>query len=382
MFTHRLLSAIVLLVATVPESQACTFCSGPIRSQPTLRMRYAAAKVVALGTLKNPRFDPNTDRGFTDFQFGTVLKDDPARKNAKSLTLPQYLPVIGDTPPDYLLFSDAVDGKLEPQPGLASRPAVVEYLRAAAALDPKEPAKALAFFFRHLDSADAAVSGDAFLEFARASDAEILQAAGAFDSAKVRKLIADPDSPVERLGVYAFLLGSCGKRDDAAFLAALLKQNPLPERTASAFGGLLAGYILVDAKEGWPLAASILADERRGISLRLSVIGTVRFFQATRGADCRAEVLRCFAALLPCGDLADQAVDDLRRWGWWDLTTDVLAQYAKPTHAAPLVKRGLVRYALQCPKDEAKTFVAGLREKDPKLVKDVEDGLARFAPKK
>jgi hypothetical protein len=379
---HRVLLALAALLGSLPDSQACTFCSGPIRSQPTLRMRYAAAKLVIQGTLRNPRFDPNTDRGFTDFHFGTVLKDDPARKNTTSLTLPQYLPVIGGTPPDYLVFCDAIDGKLEPQPGLASRPAVVEYLKAAASLDPKNTAKALAFFFSHLDSADATVSADAFLEFARASDTDILQAAAAFDPAVVRKLIANPETPLERLGVYAFLLGACGKAEDAAFLGTMLKQEPLPERTASAFGGLLAGFILLDAKGGWPLAASILADENRGISVRLSVIGTVRFFQATRGAECRADVLKCCAAILPAGDLADQAVDDLRRWGWWDLTKDVLAQYGKPTHSAPLVKRGLVRYALQCPDAEAKAFIAALREKEPKLVKDVEDGLARFAPKK
>ena len=49
--------------------------------------------------------------------------------------------------------------------------------------------------------------------------------------------------------------------------------------------------------------------------------------------------------------LADQAIEDLRRWGYWDLTTDVLAQYSKPTHAAPIVRRSIVRYALR-PGDE------------------------------
>src|SRR6185436_15544687 len=122
----------------------------------------------------------------------------------------------------------------------------------------------------------------------------------------------------------------------AAFLAALLKQSPLPERTGSAFGGLLAGYIMLDPKNGWPFTAAILADERQGIALRLSCIGTVRFFQATRGVECKAEVLKCCTALLPVGDLADQAIEDLRRWGWWDLTKDVLAQFGKPTHSAPI----------------------------------------------
>jgi hypothetical protein len=369
-----LLAAAFLLLAA--EAKACTFCNGSLRSQATLRMRYAAAKIVAQGTLKNPRFDPATDRGYTDFHFGTVLKDDPARKNAKSLTLPQYLPVIGDTPPDYVLFCDVVDGKLQPQPGLAVRPAVVEYLNAAAALDPKDPAKSLAFFFKHLDSADAAISADAFLEFARASDAEILKAAAGFDAAKIRKLIAAADSPVERLGVYAFLLGVCGTKDDAAFLAGLLSQSPLPERTTSAFGGLLAGWILLDPKAGWSFAESTLANERNGFAVRFAALGTVRFFQATRAAECKTEVLRCCAALLPSGELADQAVEDLRRWGWWDLTKDVLAQAEKPTHQAPITKRSFIRYAVTCPNPEAKVYLEAARRNDPKLVERMEESLA------
>lgn len=378
----RCLLALLSFLLATPDAPACTFCSGPIRSQPTLRMRYAAAKIVAHGVLKNPRFDPRTDRGYTDFQFTTILKDDPARKEQKSLTIPQYLPVIGETPPDYLLFCDVVEGKLEVQPGLSSRPAVVEYLKSAATIDDADPAKKLGFFFKHLDSADAAVAADAFLEFARASDIEILKASEQLDASKVRKLIADPNSPVERLGVYAFLLGVCGKQGDAEFLASLLKQNPLPERTSAAFGGLLAGYVMLAPKEGWPLTASILADEKRGYAERLSALGTVRFFQVTRTAESKPEVLRCCAALLPHGDLADQAIEDLRRWGYWDLTKDVLGQFGKPTHGAPIVKRSIVRYALTCPDDEAKAFVAVLRQTDPKLVRDLEEMLARFPPPK
>ncbi len=106
----------------------------------------------------------------------------------------------------------------------------------------------------------------------------------------------------------------------------------------------------------------------------------MRFFQATRGSDCKAEVLKCCAALLPDGDLADQAVEDLRRWGWWDLSADVFAQFAKPTHAAPIVRRGIVRYALCCPSGDAKAFVATARQTDPKLVAGVEETLKLYDP--
>jgi hypothetical protein len=272
------------------------------------------------------------------------------------------------------------NGGLDPSYGVPAPAAVVEYVKAAAALDDSDPAKRLGFFFRHLSSADPTIAADAFAEFARAPDAEILKAAPGFDPAAVRKLIADPDTPVERLGVFAFLLGACGGPADAAFLAGMLRQSPLPERASAAFGGLLAGYILLAPKDGWAFAAAALADEKRPYSERLSAIGTVRFLQSTRGAECRAEVLRCCAALLPHGDLADQAIEDLRRWGWWDLTADVLAQFGKPSHAAPLVRRCIVRYAITCPKDEAKQFLAAVRRSDPKLVKDVEDAMALYDP--
>src|SRR5205823_5468082 len=108
------------------------------------------------------------------------------------------------------------------------------------------------------------------------------------DPVKLRKLIADANTPPERLGVFAFLLGVSGGPADAAFLAGMLGERPMSERTSGAYGGLLAGYVLLAPKDGWALTAAILADEKQSYSLRLSAIGTVRCFQATRGPDCKA----------------------------------------------------------------------------------------------
>ncbi len=378
----RLVAVVVALLLAAEPARACTFCGGELRSRQTLRLHYASAKAVLHGQLKNPRFDPKTDDGFTDLHVGTALKDDAARGGQAVLTLRSYLPVIGNTPPDYLVFCGVANGKLDATFGVPATAAVVEYLKGTAKLDDTDPAAKLGFFFKHLDSADATVAADAFFEFARAADAEIVKAAKQFDPSKVRKLIADPNTPPERLGVFAFLLGVSGGPADAAFLAGLLRENPLTERTSGAFGGLLAGFILLAPKDGWAFAAAVLASDKQPYSVRLSALGTVRFFQANRGADCKAEVLKCCAALLPHGDLADQAVEDLRRWGYWDLTADVLSQFSKPSHAAPIVRRCIVRYALCCPDESAKKFVAAVRQSDPKLVRVVEEQLELFAPKK
>jgi hypothetical protein len=368
-------------VASTPVL-ACTFCDGNLRAKQTLRMHFAQAKAVLYGQLKNPRFDRQTDEGFTDLQIASVMKDDAARGGRAVIVLRTYLPVVGNTPPDYLVFCNVANGALEPTYGIPATSAIVAYLKDAAKLDDADPAARLAFFFKHLDSPDATIAADAFHEFARAQDADILKAAKHIDPAKIRKLIADASTPVERLGVFAFLLGVSGGPADAAFLGRMLSEDPLSERATAAFGGLLAGYILLAPKEGWTFAAAVLADSKRPYSIRLSAIGTVRFLQATRTAECKAEVLKCCAVLLPHGDLADQAIEDLRRWGYWDLTSDVLAQFGKPTHSAPIVRRAILRYALSAPGDEARRFVAAVRLSDPKLVKSVEEMLELYKPVK
>lgn len=378
----RAIPAVAVLLLAAANLAACTFCGDGLRTRQTLRMHYSGAKAVLHGQLKNPRFDPKTDAGFTDLQITTVLKDDPARGGRPVLTLPRYLPVVGNTPPDYLMFCEVANGSLDPTYGIPASPAIVSYLNAAVKLDPADPVAKLGFFFKHLEAADPIVAADAFAEFARASDAEILKARAVINPVTVRRLIADPNTPVERLGVLAFLLGVSGGKDDAAFLGTMLAAHPLPERSTAAFGGLLAGYILLEPKAGWDVAATVLADTRRSYAERLSALGTVRFFQATRSAEFKPQVLGCCAALLPHGDLADQAVEDLRRWGWWELTPQVLAQFGKPTHAAPIVRRAIVRYAITCPHNDAKAFLAATRRTDPKLVRAVEEQMTLYDPVK
>jgi hypothetical protein len=369
--------AAIALIAT-PHAEACTFCGDNIRTKPTLRMQFAQAKAVLYGTLKNPRFDAKTDEGFTDLHLSAALKDDPARGNQNVLVLKAYLPVIGDTPAEYLAFCGVANGKLDATFGVPATAAVVEYLKGVNKIDATDCAACLAYFFKHLASTDATVATDAFVEFARATDADIAKAAKHFDPAVLRKLIADEKTPPERIAVFAYVLGVCGGPADAAFLGAMLKQSPLPERVRDSFGGLLAGYVLLAPKEGWVFTTAILGDDKQSFAVRLSAIGTVRFFQATRSAACKPEVLKCCAALLPHGDFADQAIEDLRRWGYWDLSNDVFAQFAKPTHSAPIVRRCIVRYALSCPNDDAKRFVTALKQTDPKLVAAVEEQLKLF----
>src|SRR6478609_3674022 len=113
------LLAVALLAA--PPARACTFCGGELRSKQTLRMHYAAAKAVLHGQLKNPRFDKD-DNGFTDLHVTSVLKDDPARGGRAVVVLRTYFPVVGNTPPDYLVFCTIASGSLDPTFGIPASP--------------------------------------------------------------------------------------------------------------------------------------------------------------------------------------------------------------------------------------------------------------------
>jgi hypothetical protein len=325
--------------------------------------------------MANPRLGAGGDSGTTDLHIVSVVKSDPFLGDKKVVELPRYVPVTdAKDPPKFLVFCDVTSGKLDPYRGVSLKSAaVVNYLKGALALDPKDRARSLAYYFRYLDDADAIVANDAYLEFAKATDQEIGLVARKLSPDKLRRLIEDPALPPERLGLYAFLMGACGGDKEADLLRSLI-QN-LSDRTRPALDGLLGGYIQVRPREGWELALSILHDTKRSFVERYAVLRTLSFYYNWKPDDSRRQVLRGLGIALAQGDIADVAIEDLRRWKLWDLTNDVLAQFGKESHAAPIVRRGIVRYAVSCPRNEAIRFVDELRKKDPELVKDVEESL-------
>lgn len=360
--------AILVLSAT---ADACTFCSGGAAGQSTLREQFHAAGRVLVGTLQNPKADASGIAGTTEFRVEESLKPGVA-EGPKTIVLKRYYPDAAQNPPRLVLFFPA--NRDEPTAGLPATPAAVDYLKAAAKFDAKNPAARLAFAFKHLDHADPTANADAFLEFAKASDAEILTAKSSLDPAKLAAWLADPKLPAERIGVYALLLGLCGRKADAAVLDALLTATPRPERVSGNLGGILAGYALLDADGGWKRIAAAVSSGRPPHE-ELAAIGTIRFFQATR-PEAKPQILAAYKPIVRGGSLADLAIDDLRRWGWWDLSEDAFAAYSAAS--APVLRRGIVRYAIACPTSEAKAFLAGVRAKDPKLVAAVEESVRLY----
>jgi hypothetical protein len=369
--TALILGALGLFLAPPPPAPACSLCGG--LQAPTFRLDAAqpSARMILYGPIRNNGTD-------TELAVEQVLRTDPALGGAKTLDLKRYVPVNDPkNPPHYLVFCD-VDpkGGLDPYRGVPlTGKGASEYVKKVLALDPKDAAARLAFYFDYLENEDKAVAQDAFLEFARATDQEIGQASGKLSAERLRGWLKDEKTPPERLSLYAFLLGGCGGEADASFLRSMLNDDG--ERVVNAYDGFLGGYVQLRPKEGWELAETTLRDGRRPLPVRLAAVRTVRLYHNWKPKETREPVLRCLRGMLAQGELADVAVEDLRRWGVNDLTSDVLALYGKKGYDAPIMQRAIMRYAASREKDDeaARRFMAERRRAEPDLVKEVEESL-------
>lgn len=364
-------AALFLVVCAPSAAWACSYCDPTNQRLQTFRQEARTSKLVVIGTLANPRLVG--DNGATDLVVEHVVKDD-ASLGKKTITLPRWTPVDPKKPPRMLVFFDVYDGKLDPFRGVTLRGTTMPaYLAGALKLDDRDRVTSLLYFARYLDNSDPDVAADAFLEFAKATDQEVGAVGAKLDPARLRKILADPKAPPDRLGLLAFLLGACGTKADADALAAML--DKADERTSPALAGILGGLIELRPEDGWKRALALLEDPKRSYQDKLAVLGTLRFFHAYRPNESKKPILAGMAAVVARGDMADMAVEDLRRWKWWDLTRQVLAQYNKPTHAAPLVKNAILRYALCCPDADAAAFVKAVRAADPEAVRELEEAL-------
>ncbi len=365
------------LLVTVPVSApACSLCGASLRQAPTLRQEAAleTARVIIVGTAENPKLEGNAGR--TDLRIAEVLRSDPALKDKKVIPVKRYLQVDDPkNPPRYLVFCDLYKDEFDPFRGVPLKSAdSLEYVRQVLKLDAKDQTGNLLFFFRYLDNSDPEIARDAFLEFAKATDQEIARVARRLDAAKLRTWLTTRETPAERLSVYALLLGACGGDADARLLKSMLDEAG--ERTVNAYDGFLAGYIHLRPREGWDLAHALLRDSRKPMLIRLAAARTLSYFHGAQPKESRDNVLKCLDAMIAQGELADIAIEDMRRWDIRDRSRDILGLYGKKGFDAPLMKRTIVRYALCCKDDAgAAAFVKARRQEDQELVKGVEEEL-------
>jgi hypothetical protein len=143
---------------------------------------------------------------------------------------------------------------------------------------------------------------------------------------------------------------------------------------------MLAGIIMLQHNDGWKYLAGIMANSEREFLLRHAALRTVRFIHDYRPDLVQEkDLVTGLAALLEQSDIADMAIEDLRKWQRWEMLDKVLDLFDRKSHNFSVIKRAVLRFALCAPaKDypKAAEFVAKMRKQDPEWVTEVEDLLS------
>jgi hypothetical protein len=332
------------------------------------------ASMVLYGSFANGKPDPNDLGGGTsDFRIDAVIKKHDILGDQKVITLPRYVPP-SDKNTKFLVFCDVFKGKIDPYRGVPVQADsdMVKYLTSAQAVKDKDVSARLRFYFDYLDNKEIEISNDAYKEFGNADYKDYRDMAKKLPADKLVGWLKDPNTPTFRYGLYASMLGHCGTDKDAKVLRAMLEDPQ--KRISTGVDGVLAGYVMLKPKEGMEHLRGILKDAKKEFMLRYAALRAARFFWDSRPDLLdKKDLVDGVCQLLEQSDIADLAIEDLRRWNRWEVSDRVLVLQDKSGFDIPIVRRAILRYALSCPEKKAAEFVNQYRKRDPEMVKDAEE---------
>ena len=101
----------------------------------------------------------------------------------------------------------------------------------------------------------------------------------------------------------------------------------------------------------------MLRDGRKPLPVRLAVVRTVRMHHGWRPKENQDSVQKCLEAMIEQGELADIAIEDMRRWKMWD-RTPTSWRYGKKGFDAPIMERAIVALRPSRRDEASKKFVA------------------------
>lgn len=346
-----------------PAAAACPFCE---KLGKTLADTVAEADWVLYGDLDQA--NPLPAPGTTQLTVRIPIKGEAAA--GSTLVLARFLPAAQSGTARRLIFAYQIDGHIEPfrVQNVASE-SLIHYLRESPG--PRSPIpERLEYAFRFLDSPDPAIAVDAYKEFAKASFADVRAAGPKLQAERVRKWLADPARPPERVGLFGLLLGVCGNRLDAKTLAELVSQtaaNGMP-----GLDGLLGGWALLDTPAATSRMRQLLLAPRSSPATRQAALAAIRFVLEELKIDKKV-LFASLAEAIAIPEISDLAIDELRKHAAWEHSDRVLneASPARPARA----RSAVVRFALRCPSERARKLIAHLRQSDPQIVQDAEQNL-------
>ena len=386
---RSLLYAAVLgcfFLAPLATVSACPFCVD--QRGPTLLGDFDQAAMVLVGTFKNATFKGDIDGGSTEFHITRALKshekviDTKTKKLLKKIVLPRYVPKENVT---FIIFCDVYKGVIDPYRGieLEKDSELIDYLDGAIKYRKKPVQARLQYCFKWLNHPEFELSIDAYREYAKADYDDYKEVAKKFDPEIVAGWLSDPKTPSFRYGLYGSLLGIAGKEKHIDLLKKMIEDPK--KRRSSGIDGLLVGYmVLLDKydrnKEGLTYLRGLMSDTDEEFLMRYAVLRTLRFFWYTRKDVLNKEqIVDAVSLTLRHPDMADFAIEDLRKWKQWQKTEDVLKLTKLESHDVPVIRRAVLRFALQCDCKTCGVFVSRQDEKrveETKSLLDLESKLS------
>ncbi|MEZ6140151.1 MAG: hypothetical protein R3B84_06225 [Zavarzinella sp.] len=362
------LIALLLLLGESRIIFGCSYCDPAFRNRRTIREDAVTCRAVVIGYLDNPQII--AEKGSTDLVLTKVLKAHEGVTDKRTITLPKWIPFDPKAPPIFLVFIDQYEGKIDPFRGEPlSKNSSVEYLQEVIASNSKDSVARLEICFRYLDHPDKTIAQDAFLEFAKSSDGDVIKAAKRFDLKKLRSMLLNKETPNERLSLYAFLLGQVGTKEDVQLLEHLLERSST--RTTAMLTGALAALIQLDANRGWQVTQTMLQESQRPYEDILAILSMMRYTKNFHEKEYQEQLTRTSLLVLSRSDLADIIIEDLRNWKYWNHTELILRKYGQQDYQSPIVKSAIIRYALSCPEPLAVQFVKKVQAQEPELVAEI-----------
>lgn len=370
----RFVLLLSVLCASPALSVACILCPN---QGPSLAKEMNDAKLVVFGKITDARLGADGIKGTSEFTVESVLHGDRNVVKQGKIQLPRYVPAVPGV--KYLIFLDVSQGQFDPYRSIVcSTDRLVNYIQKMPAVTgngtPAERQARLKYVFDYFQDAEPELAADAYKEWSFASNQDVVAVAGQVSAEKLRHWLLDPKTPSHCLSLYAYLLGASGQTSDLTILTRLATSPP-DTRFSSALDGILAGIVRKDPANAWTLISSIILDQKRTFTERHAILRFLRFqFEIDREQN-RSQLTACMDKLIDQPDTMDLAIEQVRQWKVWDHQGKVFKLYESSPSLAPITLRAMIRYALSCPGEMARQFLASVRKKDPELVRDVEEVL-------
>jgi hypothetical protein len=376
--------AAVGLLAFSLDSQSCPFCDG--EKGPTLIGQFDDAQIVLFGHFENARINNDgLGQGETDFEIERVLKSHDLIKDKKQITIPRH---VLDNKTKFIVFCDVYKGKIDAYKGtaVANDGEMIRYIENIIKVKGKAQPERLRVAFDFLNSPEVEVAMDAYREYAKADYRDYKDIAKKLPADTIAGWLQDPKTPAFRYGLYASLLGHCGTKDHAKLLMTMIED---PEKSkGSGVSGLLASYMMLEPEKGWTYVKDLVQAKDKPFLMRYAGLQTMRFLWENRPdlvsakdeTAGKTEIVKGVASVMHLTDMADFAIEDLRKWQRWEYCDEVLGLFGKKSYNTPILRKSILRYALQCPNDSAKVFVKTQRASNVEWVDETKELLDLESP--